>query len=102
MEAPGTESQKSVADALDKLIRQRRAQAYNDALTDARARKLNETETNAYLISATTNALWDAQDGRQYRVPVYYPKTPVYNGPVYNELEFLKGKTLQKYFAEKR
>jgi hypothetical protein len=94
---PLTEKQR-----LDNLIRQRRAQAAKDALSDALKRGLTTDETNTYIISATTNALWDAQQGLPYRLPMYEPPPPKITGPMYHELGFLNGQTLEEYFATKR
>jgi len=87
---------------LDNLIRERRAQAAKDALIDAKKRGLNADETNDYIFSATSNALWDAQQGLPYMHPMYTPPPPKTTAPMYHELGFLNGKTPQEYFANKR
>jgi hypothetical protein len=95
-------SDQNQAQNLNNLIRQRRAQAANDARIDAINRGLNATETNDYIFSAATNALWDAQQGLPYRHPIYTPPQPKITGPMYHELGFLNGKTIEEYFANKR
>jgi hypothetical protein len=87
---------------LNNLISQRRAQAAKDALTDAKKRGLNADETNNYIFSATSNAIWDAQQGLPYMHPMYIPPPPKTTGTMYHELGFLNGKTPQEYFANKR
>ena len=71
------------------LIRQRRAQAAREALKIAADLGLDQQETERFLSSAVSNAIWDVQEGAPYRSPVYKPPAPVYTGPVYTEMSIL-------------
>lgn len=97
-----SDSNQSQTQRMNDLISQRRAQAAKDALSDALKRGLNADETNDYVLSATSNAIWDAQQGLPYMKPMYEPPPPKTTGPMYHELGFLNGQTIQEYLANKR
>ena len=67
------------------LIRERRFQAANEAQQIAHELGLDESEAERFISDAVSNAIWDAQQMRPYRVPVYKP-APSSSGPLYKEL----------------
>lgn len=70
------------------LIRERRFQAANEARQIAHELGLDESEAEWFISDAVSNAIWDAQQMRPYRVPEYKP-APSSSGPLYKELTAL-------------
>jgi hypothetical protein len=70
------------------LIRERRFQAATEARQISYDLGLDEKEAARFLSDAISNAIWDVQQGRAYRTPVYKPLVPTYSGPVYTELGY--------------
>jgi hypothetical protein len=68
------------------LIRERRFQAATEAQQIAYDLCLDDKEAARFLSDAISNAIWDAQQRRPYRTPVYTPASAAYCGPVYKEL----------------
>lgn len=101
MDTPSEEVQKETP--LQKLhteIRKRRAQAHRDALEDARALKMNEEETKAFLSSADSNTIWDAQQGHRYKRATPPKKEPEL--PKYTEMGFLSDEKFKALFGYTR
>ena len=71
------------------LIRERRFQAASEAQQIAYDLGLDEKEAARFLSDAISNAIWDVQQGRPYRTPVYKPLTPAYG--LYTELGYMSG-----------
>ena len=76
------------------LIRTRRFQAATEARQISYDLGLDEKEAARFLSDAISNAIWDVQQGRAYRTPVYKPMTPAYGGPVYKELGYMTDKSI--------
>ena len=87
-------------------VRQRvmkyRAAASKDAQAIARELGLTAEETNNFLFSADSNAIWDAQEGRAYRTPVYTPREPPIVAPMYDELGFLSDEEYKRLTGNER
>lgn len=87
-------------------VRQRvmkyRAAASKDAQGIARELGLSAEERDRFLFSADSNAIWDAQQGRPYRAPVYTPPPPQIVVPMYSELGFLNHEEYKRLMGKER
>jgi len=81
-------------------IRKRRAQAHRDALEDARALGMNEEETRAFLSSADSNTIWDAQQGHRYKRAMPPKKEPEL--PKYTEMGVLSDEQFKALMGHNR
>lgn len=87
-------------------VRQRvmeyRAAASKDAQAMAKDLGLTSEERNRFLFSADSNAIWDAQEGRAYRKPIYTPPPPPMIVPMYDELGFLSDEEYKRITGKER
>jgi hypothetical protein len=68
-------------------VREYRRMTAEDGKAQSIELGLSAEETRRFLSSADSNAIWDAQEGRPYRKPVYVkPASPL---PKYTEMGFL-------------
>ena len=57
---------------------------------------------NRFLFSADSNAIWDAQEGRAYRKPVYTKPVEQPIAPMYDELGFLSDEEYKRIMGKER
>lgn len=89
------------ATARQRVVKYRAATA-KDAQAIARELGLTAEETNNFLFNADSNAIWDAQEGRSYRTPVYTPRQPAIVAPMYDELGFLSDEEYKRITGKER
>jgi hypothetical protein len=83
-------------------VRKYRADAAKDARDIAAELGLTAEERSNFFFSADSNAIWDAQEGRAYRKPVYTPPPPPMIVPMYDELGFLSDEEYKRIMGKER
>jgi hypothetical protein len=83
-------------------VKEYRMQTAKDAQEEATRLALDSEETQTFLFSADSNAIWDAQQGRQYRKPVYTPRPLPTIVPMYDELGFLSDEEYKRLTGKER
>jgi hypothetical protein len=83
-------------------VREYRSLTASDARAEAQRLGLGEEERTYFLSNADSNAIWDAQEGRAYRKPVYTPRQPPVTVPLYDELGFLTDEEYKRIMGKER
>lgn len=83
-------------------VREYRSLAAADARTEGLRLGLNDDEMNRFLFSADSNAIWDAQEGRAYRKPIYTKPAQQPVVAMYDELGFLSDEEYKRIMGKER
>jgi hypothetical protein len=82
-------------------VREYRALTAADATAEGLRHGLTEEEMSNFLFTADSNAIWDAQEGRAYRKPVYTVRVQQPKA-MYDELGFLSDEEYKRLMGKER
>jgi hypothetical protein len=82
-------------------VREYRMLTAADAKAEGLRLRLTAEEMDKFLSSADSNAIWDAQEGRAYRKPVYTQQQQLIV-PMFDELGFLSDEEYKRIMGKER
>ncbi len=83
-------------------VREYRMLTAADAKTEGLRLRLTDEELDKFLFTADSNAIWDAQQGRAYRKPVYTVPPQQLIVPMYDEMGFLTDEEYKRIMGKER
>jgi hypothetical protein len=83
-------------------VREYRRLTAADVKTEALRLGLTAEEADSFSFTADSNAIWDAQEGRDYRKPVYTKRLQQPVVPMYDELGFLSDEEYKRIMGKER